>query len=316
LVLDPDDPTTVTGCVFIAPLPHWSQAAVITLGRPDLDGDGNANDDGSTDAMGNPTPTTITVGGETYYEDDVRTLRGTGTGWYELKQRGLLVDGSRIRLPANGSWYTVNTRRLVSPADPQILEITADYRASGSFAPFPAPDSSVAFYGNGSYLLELQPALLPGEPPISLSGSVVIDLDHSRLPAGWHNGTKYIDNLDILFSPRGTITGPLASQGMLHFLLAERSDTTRNLPPESTQGEKLAVSLFARTGAVSTHPVDVLAPLGPDGAAGIAGTDDDSNGVIDVDPDTNLPDPGEIGLGDDALRDRFRFAETGAAAGK
>lgn len=316
LVLDANDPTTVTGCEYIAPLPPWSQATVITLGRPDLDNDGNANDDGSTDAMGNPSPTTITAGGETYYEDDVRTLRGFGTGWYELKQQGLLVDGSRIRLPASGSWYTVNTRRLTSPADPQILEITSDYRSTGSIAPFPAAASTVAFNGNGSYLLELQPAPLPGESPLSISGSVVIDLDHSRIPAGWRNGTSYARHMDILFSPRGTITGPLAAQGILHFLLAERADAARQLPPESSPGEKLAVTLFTRTGAVSTHPIDASAALGPDGAAGIAGVDDDSNGRTDLDPETNLPDPGELGAGDDAIRQRFRLAETGAAAGQ
>ena len=43
--------------------------------------------------------------------------------------------------------------------------------------------------------------------------------------------------MDIIFSPRGTIVGPLAAQGMLHLVLAETRDTILSVAPlQAIQG--------------------------------------------------------------------------------
>ncbi|MEZ6034836.1 MAG: hypothetical protein R3C17_17215 [Planctomycetaceae bacterium] len=61
---------------------------------------------------------------------DVRVVAGADPGWWELKRRGLLFDGLRIRIPKGptGTWYAVNTRlidisRVKTPVQKLILEI-------------------------------------------------------------------------------------------------------------------------------------------------------------------------------------------------
>lgn len=320
LILDSADLSTVTSYIYISALdPHAPAADQITIGRPNLDNTGNADDP----PMGMQPA-----------EDVVRTVRRTGAGtvWNDFKNLQLLVNGSRIRIPANGSWYTVDISRLTATSE--ILTLNSDFRGSGGTAWPIVVDQTFP-----NYILELEAAPTRGEQPISLPSACVIDLDNSRLPGRWWTGAVYRDDMDIMFSPRGTVTGPLAATGIIHFLLAETGDTTfkiagdaataqssslhksrataRTIPPESTQGEKMIVTLFTRTGAVSTHQVDVISSLGPDGLAGTALTDDDGDGITDADTNTtNLPDPEEIGYGDDAPRQRFKFAETGLSAGK
>lgn len=299
LIPDSADLTTVSSFIYVSSLPpHAPAADQITIGRPDLNSDGNADDNGN---------------GMELAENVIRTVRRTGAGrvWYEMQQQGLLVDGSRIRIPANGSWYTVGTSRLTASAE--ILILTTDFRTTGGSV-FPA----VVDLTYTNYILELEAAPTQGEQPISLPSAVTIDLDNSRLPGKWKLATGYSPRMDIMFSPRGTVMGPASAEGIIHLLLTETADVARNWPPEASQGEKLLVTVFTRTGAVSTHPVDVLASLGTDGAAGIAGTDDDGNLITDTNPETGLPDAAEIGFAgsDDRPRERFRFAETGQSAGK
>lgn len=316
LIMDSADPTTVTSFVYITQLPNFI-GGTCEIRRPDPDNNGSANSD---------TP-------RYFYH-----LTSISPTWVELYNSGLLKSGSRVRIPQSGSWYTIDTSQLA--AGTEVLLLTTDHRTAAP--PMPA----VVCNSWSDYVLELAAAPTQGEQPITLPSACVIDLDNSRIPTGWWDSSSgnYIVNMDIMFSPRGTVTGPLAATGIVHFLLAETGDTTvkmaadsatspnvstslhkprsvaRTIPPESTQGEKLLVTLFTRTGAVSTHPVDVYAALGSDGQAGIAGTDDDGDGNTDTIPETGLPDPKELGYGTaanpDLPRQRYRFAETGASAGK
>jgi prepilin-type N-terminal cleavage/methylation domain-containing protein len=318
LILDSADPTTATSFIYITQLDPLV-GGTCTLSRPDTDNNGQADSD---------TPRYL------------RHLTTISPTWVEYYNSGLLRAGSRVRIPSNGSWYTISDSELA--AGREVLVITTDHRAAGSFPPM----NTVLCATYPDYTLELAYAPTQGEQPITLPSGCVIDLDNSRLPTGWWDSVSgnYVVNMDIMFSPRGTVTGPLAATGIIHFLLAETGDTTikipgdaavspnvstslhkprsvaRTIPPESTQGEKLIVTLFTRTGAVTTHPVDVYAALGGDGAAGVAGTDDDGDGNTDTIPETGLPDPKEIGYGTstnpDLPRERYRFAETGASAGK
>jgi prepilin-type N-terminal cleavage/methylation domain-containing protein len=113
-----------------------------------------------------------------------------------------------------------------------------------------------------------------------------------RLPSAWRISQQppgyphtYSENLDILFSPRGNVEGAAASAGILHLYVATQKDADRDhtdweratfLSPVTVpeygprnpagtsdddtyeRGEKAFVSIFTRSGAVSTHRVDAV----------------------------------------------------------
>jgi hypothetical protein len=143
----------------------------------------------------------------------------------------------------------------------------------------------------------------------------------NRLPNSWkvpeppsaanqQTGFRYSEYCDLMFSPRGSVTGPEASTGLIHLYVGEQKDADRDrsdwtviLAPGSTQqwtapeyssgqtasdpggnpyqrGDKLIVSIFTRTGAITSNPVYV----NPDGTDNVA--------------------------------QRFRYSETGEVAGR
>lgn len=240
---------------------------------------------------------------------------------------GLLdLDAPRIKIPADddGLWYTVLSHRLT--ATNQILQLVTPYRDPGTTP----PNEVIAFQETGpnTYILELLPRILPEAQPILLPDGVVIDLDASDIPADWRpsrgedaNGNGQLDvgedtdgdgqldvgtyssRMDILFSPRGVVTGPLAAAGLIHLYVGERKDVikvaevgvyaggapVRRLPryadiaaqlaplvpgqnqfgPEDGEiGQRLLITIFTQTGKVSTHQVNA--------------TDSDGNGYADA----------------------------------
>ena len=274
---------------------------------------------------------------------DVKIVLGdAGCGWSTLKDRGFMgvfedlnldgilnpgedlngnglldLDAPRIKIPAddNGTWYTVLTTRLTAAS--QKLELITPYRDPGTTP----PTEVIAFQGTGpnTYILELPPRILPDAKPILLPEGVVIDLDASQVPSSWRPGTPpalppipleeqylkpYSSHMDIMFSPRGVVTGPLAAFGLLHLSLAERKDVvfasdqgvmvppltgtlTRRPPrfgtdvalvpgadqfgPEDQIGQRLLISVFTQTGKVSAHQVHTLDAF--NNVTGAAGAD-------------------------------------------
>jgi hypothetical protein len=112
-----------------------------------------------------------------------------------------------------------------------------------------------------------------------------------------------------MFSPRGSVTGPEASTGLIHLYVGELKDADRDrsdwgqpapgaganwTAPEyasgqtasdpggnpHSRGDKLIVSIFTRTGAITSNPVYVNAD------------------------------------GSDNVAQRFRYSETGEVAGR
>ena len=310
LLLDPDEPRIVTNLIYVGASQNWSEGTII-LKRLDNNGDGVADPP---------------------YE--VRIVEGVGTAWSTLSARGYLgiyedlnlnqifdagedlngngvfdLDAPRIKIPGddNGSWYTVLTNRL---ATSNQLELITAYRDPGT-----TPTTSVvAFDGGGpkTYILELPPRILPDAQPILLPEGICIDLDASDVPVAWRPGVPavatsienqyakpYSSHMDIMFSPRGVVTGPLAAQGLLHLYLAERKDVIRatnegvtgsTLGPAAPRrppvfgntfyvpslnqfdannpiGQRSITTIFTQTGKVSTHQIDP--------------TDADSNGYAD-----------------------------------
>ena len=326
-LVDQNNPRAVSSMIFIGESEPWTEGH-IRLERADFlnNSTGASGADGIAD------------------DAQVRIVRGLGdTGWYNLLVRGRLgvfedfnLDGNldpgedlngngvldrdapRIKIPGdqNGSWYTVFTHRLTPGND--VLQLIVPYRDPGT-----TEVQNVLAFESGvswTYRLELPPVVLPNEEPVLLPSGIVIDLDGSHVPAAWRPppgsgvAMPYSGRMDVMFSPRGTVTGSAAARGLIHFYLAELEDvlrfTARNAFPvnvggnpsipgepiagsgfttDEPVGDRLIATVFTHTGKVSTHPVNPTDVW--DRAANAAGAD---------------------GYADDP----FLFAETGEVAGQ
>lgn len=241
---------TVSSMVFIAqspPIGSESGDGRILLQRQDLDTDGVAD---------------VTNG-------PVTVVRGAvGTLWWDLAQRGLLYNGSKITIispDGSEATHAVLTNLLGPNVDQQLLILAVPYRATGNET---AGTLVNAYGGNGptEYRLEMPMTVLPGEEPVLLPQGTVIDLDYSKLPASWgpysedtylgvgnsgylngsldagedQNGNGALDYfyspfMDIVFTPRGTVHGSTVSAGVVHLLITDKNDSDAGVPIDALQ---------------------------------------------------------------------------------
>ena len=127
---------------------------------------------------------------------------------------------------------------------------TLDQRDDGHFSAF----------GPFAFELELSPSVMPNQEPRTLGPGIAIDLGNSggaisEFPAAWNSKP-----FDIMFSPRGTVTGSAAAAGLVHLVLRDVADiekevTLGDVNDPNREGEELIVTLFTRTGHISSHPV-------------------------------------------------------------
>jgi prepilin-type N-terminal cleavage/methylation domain-containing protein len=210
--IDPINQRSVTSMVYTDPAEYWDQG-VIQLQRPDVDGDGN--------------PDTT----------NVQAVAGVGTAWWELKRRGLLFDGLRIRIPKGprGTWYEVDTSQIdvtTAPPATQFLLLGVPYADPGD-----TPTDQIQAYQSGGpedYELELPPRILPMDPVLLPEGTV-LDLDSSKLPQFWRPSStagsassgnlQYSAFIDIVFSPRGNVIGGASSGGVIHLYVGDNDDS-------------------------------------------------------------------------------------------
>lgn len=204
---------------------------------------------------------------------DIRFYYGAGPGstgygrwlqtpatWVELRDKGLL-DPSGSRIDIAGIQYTMTWYDVTGMGD-YYWVLTKDYVGTlqETNPSDPWADAPPTPY---AYSVSLQPTVMPNQEPRLLPSSILIDLVHSRVP--WGAG----DNMDIMFSPRGTVSGSLSAAGNIHLLLADVRDIERGLgafdvdlngnmaidPNEKHFGESLVVSITTNTGKVTSHPV-------------------------------------------------------------
>ena len=337
--ISPENPRAVTTMAYIAPGGTWSSTGRgnVYLERVDINGDGDFLDNNLEFPIGS---------GSYRNEPDVFIVHGLqNPGWWNLKKRGWLVDGLKIRIPAGptGNWFPINTSliNLNSPPSPDqylILDI-----------PYPDADN-----GNNqvatqplSYEIELPAKLLPQDPSI-LPESVVIDLDGSKIPTGWQlppvAGSQYSGYMDIVFSPRGNIVGGSAGAGVIHLyvcdsedslFLKERFESAWNangngpLPPPYHAGvtfvpmdeipkamwaggdqnykpkDRRILTIFTQTGAVSGHLVNSYLTVDPITGLPVEG---DAVDPFDIDND------GIYNEADGLADDPYYFAEIGKVA--
>ncbi|APZ92826.1 pilus assembly FimT family protein [Fuerstiella marisgermanici] len=203
--VDPVNTRAVTAMAYIKPGDKWplsSAPGQVSLERLDLDGDNN------------PDSPNVTV------------VRGVGQGWWQLKRRGLIIDGSLIEIPAgSNSWYGVNTSLIditVPPTPTEILLLQIPFSEPGDA-------SSVIAREGETYRIQLPAQLLPREPSILPEG-VVLDLDGSQIPIAWRPGVldsegQFSPYMDVFFSPRGNVIGAAAAAGLIHLYVCDDVDS-------------------------------------------------------------------------------------------
>ena len=111
-----------------------------------------------------------------------------------------------------------------------------------------------ARFDEGDYRLTLTPRILPSVEPVQFSEGVVIDLIFSKPPSSaWLMHAAI--NRDIMFSPQGSVIGPPATAGIIHFLLNDQADITQGLMPldSRNKSDKRIITLFTRTGNITTN---------------------------------------------------------------
>ena len=252
----------------------------------------------------------IDTQGTLTFDDTGYIVTSTTARWKSLKNRGFLKIGSRIQIPlTTGTWFTVAAID-VSGSSARLQLNRANRDLAGSTAPV-------------KYALELAPGILDDSQPVQFPRGVVIDLDGSQVPASWRPSgptLSYPTQMDILFTPRGTIVGDCASLGMIHLHFADAGDVVkwkqingRNLTeyrpvskantamvPADIPGspgtivvtrDRILVTLGTRTGNATVHHVDVT------------NTAAQPTSVYTIDQTRIADDP-------------FRFAETGEVANK
>ena len=309
---DPDNGRMVSSMVYVGATDYWREGH-ITLKRPDFNNDGTADNDsviivdGDAQTRWNKLRLRGFLG---IYED--RNTNGVLDPGEDLNNNGVLDrETPRIKIPGdkNGTWYRVMTHLLGNPSVPanlrNSLQLVREFRDPGTTP----PSDVIAFEGTGhnTYLLELPPRVLPDAEPVLLPDEVVIDLDASVIPVEWRPpGGGYTvacsSRMDLMFSPRGTVTGSAAGLGVLHFYLGLRQDVQNcmiapspgprptvngsgtprvpsdslfaGLPNSPPIGDRALVTLFASTGRVASYPIapeDQLINFGA--SAGSVGSD-------------------------------------------
>ena len=329
---------TVSAMAYIDLGEMWNDGA-IQLRRLDRNFDGRTDQPsgsfGDVDVNGDGT-IDVDVNGDSVADDPSQIWMVAGqkaNKWWELKRRGLLVDGVRIRIPAGsqGTWYPVDTRYLdvtSAPTAVQFLVLQVPYADPGDGD----KRNSVAFGGTGpdTYELELPPKLMPLAPSL-LPDDVVIDLDGSRLPSSWRpsaqNGGNFSQYMDVVFSPKGNVIGAAAASGLVHLYVCDRKDATslKDLYIDSLHVNRPnAIGIFNAQMAAggSFVPADEIDPTATSWVAGLAGEEPyicaerrlvslfTQTGAITV----HQVNPGGLSSTNGLAVDPFLFAETGAEA--
>ena len=321
LLVDPNQPRMVSSMVYVGAGMEWPinpGEELVTLERADFNGDGVADSPEVMVVRGDPNNNAwFTLKERGYlpvYED--LNLNGILDAGEDQNGNGVLdLDAPLITIPGDGvrsypvltNYLTATNFILVFIPGTQFLETPTTPSTS-----VPAFDDNRRF----TYKLTLPPRILPDSQPILLPKGIVIDMDGSQVPPDWCPGVPqagmpldqqyakpYSPQMDIMFSPRGVVYGPLAGQGLVHLYLAEQKDVIfaagqgvmsppssgnplARRPPrfagggalvpgagqfdptEAPIGDRLLISIFTQTGKVSNHKINA--------------TDADGDGYADV----------------------------------
>lgn len=191
---------------------------------------------------------TLHIGGASMGNE--RYLQPQTTRWSQLRQRGMLVDYAPVWIGPNRLYNTIVYVGEVGGID--TWQLQRDYPgASSTGSPLTITE----------YALQLQPVILPNQEPRLLPQGIVIDLANSQLPAAWSSAwgsATAPDSMDVLFSPRGQVTGRLSAAGAIRLVLADVIDVEQNraVGASTKEGDELIVNISTQGGGVTTHAVN------------------------------------------------------------
>ncbi len=196
-----------------------------------------------------------------------------GSAWQAQDAGGIWPSsGVQIRIPSGtGQWYQLQPQNNSPPywwvTDSTLMEpaltLTIPYQGGKTGQPNAIDPTD----SNASCDIQLGNDVLPFHAPISLPAGVVIDLAYSQQGA---NNIQYSVplvqgvpiNLDIMFSPHGSVSGYMSGLGPIYLLLRDIRDATAGLNPflvtdsQAAKGDMLILTLFPMTGLVQTFEVD------------------------------------------------------------
>lgn len=257
LIRDEQYPSLVTGFAFIQPIQHsaypegsiqleWDSGSVVLVHG--VSGTKNAVDWSFVSSK-------FAVPGQ------IRIPAGTGQ-WYQFT-----IDSSGPAKLASGNEYL----RLAVP----FTSVQPVNNSTSGLPAFPYTNKTTS-----SCDIQFGTELLPFHQPTPLTSGIVIDLRYCSLNVQSMSATG---NIDLLFSPRGTIAGAAGGSGAVYLTLRDVQDSMNSLDPSNPAcvGECLIVAVNPQTGLVQTYAADL--------------TDADADGKAD---------------------DLFRFAKAGKAAGR
>ncbi len=243
-ILDPANPTAVTSMIYIAPSPNWEQG-IIRLERTDAGADGTADSPEVYFVRGDGTDWASLASRDLIKEGSRIKIPGDDSGtWYVIDVDGSGVSGGTelLRLtvpyrdpgtsdpdeviaftPGSGpSTYLLELPPVIlSGEEPTLLPNNTGIDLDRSFLPpswRPLNGNNVAHVSTGA---DGQPGKA-GVDDDSSGGSD--DIDELLWP-GSDDYPLYSSQLDLMFSPRGSVLGSEAGTGKIHFVI----DTLENI---------------------------------------------------------------------------------------
>lgn len=177
------------------------------------------------------------------------------THWLTSYQQGLIFNNQVILM--DNRRYQIDTSEL--QAGNEVLLLQTPYVGTSMFtAPGDVNGFAVPKMRQPPYKLLLAPQPMANQEPRSLGNGVVLDLNLSKGLAAFGSTLQ----IDLMFSPRGTVVGPLAGTGIVEFVVSDREDSLKGVPlpnsanPNPTpKRDRLIVSLTPQTGKTAVHPV-------------------------------------------------------------
>lgn len=263
LILDPQLPNVVTSMIYIQPVSVEPYNVEIY---------------GATDRTQPISGTNLARRVELPINPSTGQVRPVTPDWASLDDDGLLIRGrTRIRIPADsrGEWYVIQDFAFDPPSgankgrDSQVLLLSTEYRQ-------PVNGTRVITQAQ----LDLPPVPLENEQPVQLPRGICVDLFRCsqwvpsstvpnprldfKIPADWRiavSPSSFSTQLDILFSPRGSVIGPAAASGIIQLYLTEEFAAEAGLDPSYESGDfpvpdSIVTTIFTRTGTVITSPVN------------------------------------------------------------
>jgi prepilin-type N-terminal cleavage/methylation domain-containing protein len=347
LTRDQTNPDLVNGFVYLQPLPVQSTGNVngasinnFSIIRPGL----IANPPYPDAIQINISVTPSNNDALTFFNQDsagiwpystvqVRIPSGNGGQWYQLARQN----------PAAPYWVTPDPANAANGTNNYIMMLQTSFSGGAAGNPTVGIFNGIGIPGDTKACCDilLGNDVLPFHQPITLPSGCVIDLVRSQVPVTWYAQQSaapasvpaggvivgpdlnnpgnvlyriYTSQMDVMFSPRGNVSGTIGALGPIFLCLRSMTDATlRDLnnpyisldPGYNGQtipvnggtttklpGDTLILAVFPMTGLVQTFEADV------------------TDVVINFGP--NQGQPGSDGAADNI----FNFAQRGLAAGR